>query len=102
MSISQMWNQRGILCAAGKDALGARCMQTVFVGIFYSILPNAECITRTAVGNLLCYCCLVFVTVESCGFGKPTALISEGWPCCVLLIYPELRTSVASAFLSAQ
>lgn len=63
------------LCGAGKDALEARCMQ---MGLCF-LLNSARCTVYFkncfgAVGNLLCYCCLGFVIVESCWFGKATAL----------------------------
>lgn len=43
------------------------------------LLNSARCTVHFkncfgAVGNLLCYCCLVFVIVESCWFGKATTL----------------------------
>lgn len=35
VSMSQMWKWGRILCAAGKDALEARCMQAGFFYFFF-------------------------------------------------------------------
>lgn len=60
VSMSQMWKWRGILCAAGKDALGARCMQTVFVGFFTQFCQMQSALQELQLGIFcviaVCFC----------------------------------------------